>query len=109
MAETTRLEQTIASVQAAGRAPSLTNLPFDAGKIVIDKTRIGDLVEIAIAAAEEVEYSDGMATLSTSTMEMLERAIHAIYRDYRPTYPDRAASACPHKCEWCRLNDAGNC
>ncbi len=83
---------------------------FDPQKINHDPALVALLVECAINVMEETVYDDGIAMVATSFVETLERALHNVYRPYRPSYPDSQTSvACIYPdCQWCKDNDA-NC
>ena len=62
-----------------------------------------DLLNTLKDILAKATYSDGLATINTLDVELLERRIHACDPDYLPSRPDFMVDPCVHDdCTHCR-------
>lgn len=69
-------------------------------------TRLAKTLKELLTDGISITYEDGLATLNTLDMELMERDLHAEDITYLPSRPDSSVDPCPHNCEYCKTHDA---
>lgn len=67
-----------------------------------------DIVTLANEISNSAEYQDGAMTIGTLWWEALERAIHNVYPEFKPSHPDSGVMPCAHGCDYCKTFDVNS-